>query len=590
MKSVALKVATIYVIVGSLWILLSDRLAVAISPTESILSDISIAKGWLYVVVTGWMLYALIVRYTAANEAAQRETRDSEIRFRSVFEGSPLGIVIFRDAKLLYANAALARMFGYASPEAIAAVPLAQLIAPRQRDAVRDRMQRRQRGETVVPVKEVYGLRADGVEFPIAAEVARIDLPDGPAIVAFVEDISERRELEARLLQAQKMEGIGRLAGGVAHDFNNLLTVILGHTDAAESARDEHARNASLAVVRQAALRAAALTRQLLAFARKQVTEPVVTDLNQLVSEIEQMLRRILGEDIDVVTMLDPNLAPVRIDPGHFGQVLVNLAVNARDAMPDGGKLTIETANVKLDEDYARLHADVTPGDYVLLAVTDTGAGLSEEARLHAFEPFFTTKQGGKGTGLGLATCFGIVKQAGGHIWIYSEEGRGASVKVYLPRAEGTPAPPQRATRARRPRGAETVLVVEDEELVRDIATTALRSHGYTVLEAASGDEALEIAAHHDGPIHLLMTDVVMPRMSGRQLADRLAETRPDTKVVFTSGYTDNAIVHQGVLDPNVAFIQKPYTLDILLQMVRKVLDGELPHGGAASLDLSAGV
>ena len=394
---------------------------------------------------------------------------------------------------------------------------------------------------------------------------------------------AEREKLEEQLRMSQKMEAIGSLAGGVAHDFNNLLSVILGYTGFALDAMPENTPlRADLLEVRKAGERAAALTRQLLAFGRKQVLQPLPLSLNQVATGLEQMLRRILGEDIDLLQTLAPELGLTLADPSQIGQVLMNLVVNARDAMPEGGKLTIGTANVEVDEEYAARHVAVMPGPYVMLAVTDTGCGMDPTTKARLFEPFFTTKEAGKGTGLGLSTVYGIVRQTGGNIWVYSEPGLGTTFKIYLPRVLSAtmptvtepPALPRRAT------GTETILVVEDEEALRRVARRILGAAGYTVLAAANGDEALAICAQHVGDIHLILTDVVMPRMSGKMLAQKLAQTRPTLKVLYMSGYTDDAIVHHGVLDAETQFLAKPFTAPDLARKVRVVLDGGSADAG----------
>jgi signal transduction histidine kinase len=383
-------------------------------------------------------------------------------------------------------------------------------------------------------------------------------------------------ESEAHSRQAQKMEAVGQLAGGVAHDFNNLLTVILGSADLLLDALGrDHPEREEAEQIRNAGLRAAELTRQLLAFSRQQVLAPQVIDLSEVVATMDKMLRRVLGEDIDLRTVPSPGLRAVRADPGQLEQVVMNLTVNARDAMPTGGKLTIETANVELDEAYAREHAVVLkPGRYVMLAVSDTGIGMDGATQAHIFEPFFTTKESGKGTGLGLATVYGIVKQSDGWIWVYSEPGHGTTFKVYLPQvteaaapAVPSPVPPVSV------RGAETLLLVEDEEPVRHLVEKMLKANGYTVLVAANGDDAERVAGEHEGRIHLLMADVVLPGINGRQVAQLLTATRPGIRVLYLSGYTDEAIVRHGVLEPGVAFLQKPFSPAVLGRKVREVLD-----------------
>ncbi|CAN5841376.1 hypothetical protein BH11MYX3_BH11MYX3_13960 [soil metagenome] len=382
-------------------------------------------------------------------------------------------------------------------------------------------------------------------------------------------------KLEAQLRQAQKMETIGSLAGGVAHDFNNLLTVVLSYSEMlAEDLRVEDPMRAGLEQIRLAGLRATELTRQLLAFSRRQVLAPKLLDLSATVAGMERMLQRLIGEDVEISVTGGKGLGNVLVDPGQLEQVIMNLAVNARDAMPRGGMLTIETAAVILDADYASEHVGVTPGPHVMLAISDTGTGMDKATQERMFEPFFTTKEQGKGTGLGLATVFGIVQQSGGSIWVYSELGRGTTFKVYFPIADEHPAGIAAATADRPPlRGSETILLVEDEDSVRTLARTILRRCGYTVLEAANGGEALLLSEQHTGTIDLLLTDVVMPRVSGRQLAEKLQPLRPAMKVIFMSGYTDDAIVRHGILHAELSFLQKPITPASLSRKIRETLD-----------------
>jgi signal transduction histidine kinase/CheY-like chemotaxis protein len=403
--------------------------------------------------------------------------------------------------------------------------------------------------------------------------------------VNIISDITERKQAEERMktlqeqfLQSQKMEAIGQLAGGVAHDFNNLLTVINGYSDLILEDIDEKNRFfQDVKEIKKASEHAASLTRQLLAFSRKQILQPKILDINSVVLNMDKMLRRMIGEDIQMVTLLSKDLGRMKADPGQIEQVILNLAVNARDAMPKGGKLTIETANVELDEEYAHTHINVTPGRYVMLSISDNGIGMSKEIIEHIFEPFFTTKEKEKGTGLGLSTVYGIIKQSGGNIWIYSEPGQGTTFKIYLPQLEKDDEMIEQSDLSHQSlQGSETILLVEDEEGVRRVARAILERNGYSILEASNAEEALRtVQENHSYPIHLLLTDVVMPGMNGRELADRLILKRPGMKVLFMSGYTGNAIIHHEILKVGMAYIQKPFTPNTLTHKVREFLDGQ---------------
>jgi PAS domain S-box-containing protein len=447
-------------------------------------------------------------------------------------------------------------------------------------------------GKTPLPKEEIplyralRGEQVQGAEMAIVPKdgEARMVVASGRPIidergrrlgaVVAMQDVTEQKRLEAQLRQALKMEAVGRLAGGVAHDFNNLLGVIIGYGQIVlgRMAADDPQRDKIDQIV-SAADRAASLTRQLLAFSRKQVVEPRVLDLNDLLKEMEKMLRRLIGEDIELVAAFAPRIGRVKADPGQIEQIVMNLAVNARDAMPVGGRLTIETADAELDDAYARRHPGARPGRYVMLGVTDTGAGMSPEVQARIFEPFFTTKEMGHGTGLGLATVYGIVKQNDGFIEVQSEPERGATFKVYLPRVDQAADRPARRGTTATPRGTETVLVVEDEERVRDVIRQALEGYGYTVLLAEGAEQALEIGGRRETGIDLLLTDVILPRMNGREVARRIVALRPSIRVLYMSGYTDSGIVQHGILGEGVAFLQKPFPLTTLARKVREVLD-----------------
>ena len=502
--------------------------------------------------------------------------RFSEARYRSLVESAVYGIYRSTvDGKFLDINPALVKMLGYASAEEVMALDLARDIYadPEQRAA----LIREYNKNGVMGTSELRWKRKDGR--PITVRVSgtpfRNDRGETLGFEMIAEDITERRALEDQLRQSQKMEAVGRLAGGIAHDFNNLLTVIKGYSELVmDEIRPADPLRNEVEEIKRAADRAASLTRQLLAFSRQQVLAPKVLDLNSVVNDMDKLLHRLIGEDIDLFTVLGPGLGRIKADPGQVEQVIMNLAVNARDAMPQGGKLTIETANVDLDENYAREHVSVKPGSYVMIAVSDTGMGMTEKVKSRIFEPFFTTKEVGKGTGLGLSTVYGIIKQSGGYVWVYSEVGMGSTFKVYLPRvgssAEVAPALSSQPIR----RGTETVLLVEDEDGVRALVRQILHKHGYNVLESRHGGEALLMCERHQGKIDMLLTDVVLEQMSGRELAERLLKLSPEMKVLYVSGYADDAIVHHGVLNAGVAFLQKPFTTESLARKIRYVLDG----------------
>lgn len=450
------------------------------------------------------------------------------------------------------------------------------MIHPEDRQAVRDALWRsvEQGGRCVIEYR--FPSPDGGFRwFEGNGEVLTDESGKAVRMVGVCADISDRKQAEMRLQQAQKMEVTGRMAGAVAHDFNNLLTVILGCCENLEEDPDLSGDGRDLVrEIHQAGSRAAALTRQMLAFSRQQVLQARVLNLNDVVCSTAKMLERLIGEDVALTTTLASKLWPVKVDAGQFEQVLVNLAVNARDAMPHGGRLCIETANIELDESSLRTNPDIQPGPYVKVSVSDTGCGMDEKTKARIFEPFFTTKEVGKGTGLGLATSYGIVKQSHGHITVSSEPGNGTTINIFLPKVDAASTPNlQEESHASRPGGMETVLIVEDEDLVRSFCCRCLRSQGYTVLDARNGNEALLTVEQHTGPIDLILTDVVMPEMNGRQLSEQLRATHPDLKVLFMSGYTDDAVVRHGVLEAETDFIQKPFSQGSLGQKVRELLD-----------------
>ena len=501
--------------------------------------------------------------------------RDSEERYRDLVENAH-DIIYSHDLAGNYTsmNKAGELITGYTHEEALR-LNLARTVAPEYLANSIEMLRRKLAGERVTAY-EMELIRKDGRRVAVEVNTKLVFQNGVPVgVQGIARDVTDRKLLEEQFRQSQKMEAIGQLAGGVAHDFNNLLTAINGYTSLALQRLDEHnSVRPYLEEVKKAGDRAANLTRQLLAFGRKQILQPIPLDLNGTVSDMNKMLRRLIGEDINLSAKLATDLKPIKADPGQIEQVLMNLVVNARDAMPQGGRLTIETANVELDREYARGHVGIQPGNYVMLAVSDTGTGMSEETRARIFEPFFTTKEKGKGTGLGLSTVYGIVQQSGGSIWVYSEPNKGTSFKVYLPRLEApVKADEQKPAPEIGPRGSETVLLVEDEDVVRGLATHILEDAGYKVLAARGGAEAIQLCTGPVKQIDLLLTDVVMPETSGKEVAERVTALRPHLKVLFMSGYTDEAIVHHGVLDSNVEFIQKPFTPMGLSKKVREVLD-----------------
>jgi PAS domain S-box-containing protein len=507
-----------------------------------------------------------------AQKLAEQAVREGEERYRRIVETTNEGVwLLDAESKTTFVNGRMATLLGCKIDDILARSAL-DFVHESSRAEVTESLAARPRG---APSVEVRLVRSDGKEVWVLLDATPIfegSVRTGTLVMAM--DIGQRKRLEEQLRQAQKMEAIGNLAGSVAHDFNNILSVILGYAEfVLQALKPGDPLRADVMELNHGAERARDLTRQLLAFSRRQVLEPRTLDLNQVLLGMEQLLRRLLREDVELSFLTAPALGKVHADAGQIEQIVMNLVVNASDAIVGVGKVAIETGNAELDGAYAASHHEVVPGSYVMLAVTDTGTGIEPALQERIFEPFFTTKEQGKGTGLGLSTVFGIVKQSGGHIWLYSEPGKGSTFRIYFPRTEGSvevSAPvKQPATRG----GSETVLIVEDEDQLRALLRVSLRRQGYNVLDAQNGGEAFLICEKYPGKIHLMVTDVVMPRMSGKELVERVASLRPQMPVLYISGYTENSIVHHGVIDAGVAFLQKPVTPDALARKVRQVLD-----------------
>jgi PAS domain S-box-containing protein len=509
----------------------------------------------------------------------EQELVKSQQWLSAVIEASRDGIAVLEGRRFLFANPAFIELYGLGHPEELIGQDIASVMGAEAQQQFENWERQRHRGVGRVILTELRSPGKDGHYLEVEASVSFATVDGKDFLVVVVRDIRDRRRLEEQLRQSQKMDAIGKLASGVAHDFNNLLTAITGYSQLAlQNLLPDHPLRAELGEIQKAADKAASLTHQLLAFSRKQPVARRVVDLNAIVLDMQRMLQPIIGSHIEVRTFLAESLGQVKADPDQIGQVILNLVVNARDAMPDGGKLTIETADVEFDEEAALHHGRLEPGPWVLLSVSDSGRGMDPETQSHIFEPFFTTKAVDKGTGLGLSTVYAIVQQSDGGIWAYSELNRGTTFKIYLPRVDGSPdSCLSDSVPADDAKAFETVLVVEDDEMVRHLMLQVLTRRGYTVLEARHSDEALKICRRQAGPIHLLVTDMVMPGLNGRDLAQRVVELRPGIKTLFVSGYAESALIHQGVQDRRTVFLQKPFSPTAFASKVRATLDRQEP-------------
>ena len=524
--------------------------------------------------------YKSVLGQVRERKRTETALRESETRFRSLVELSPDGIAVYCEGELTFINSAGAKLFGAAYPDQLVGKSLISLIHPDHINSINSRLFLALEANEISTATEERILRVDGITADV--ELGAIPyLYDGKrAVQLIIHDITGRKKLEEQLRQSQKMEAVGRLAGGVAHDFNNMLTAIIGYSDFLLSMDDlDKSKRTFLEEIRKAGERATGLTRQLLAFSRKQVIEQKVMDLNSIVIDIERMLHRLIGEDIDLITSLDPALGHVKVDPGQIEQVIMNLSVNARDAMPDGGKLTIRTSSARREE-IARLPIAEKADAYVVLEIIDTGTGMDEETIAHCLEPFFTTKESGKGTGLGLSMVYAIVEKSGGHLDLTSELGVGTTFRIFLPQVERRPERPvANAIELLEPSfGSETILVVEDDDVVREMVRELLKNAGYRVLEASNGDDAVEVSDTYDEEIHLLITDMVMPQMNGRDLAKKLTDSRPDIRVLYISGYNQESADRFGLDETEDSFLQKPFNSSVLVSKVREVLGSKHRH------------
>lgn len=580
LRHAARRIALIYAAVGVLWIVLTDALLSGLASTPEGITRLQTVKGWGFILLTAVLLYWLVRTYTTAVQRSNRELERSEQGYRRIVETASEGIcTVDAGGLVILANGRLAEMVGY-SPQELTGQALLDLVDEESRQELAGLLGAgtSARGQCC-DVK----LRArDGQEVWVIAAVSPLSddshLPIGCLIM--LTDISDRKRLESQLLQLQKMEALGQLAGGIAHDFNNIITAILGNVDLLRLQLKQRSISveklaADVDQIEQAGERAMGLTRQLLAFSRRQVVRPQIVDCNRLLLDMEKMLSRLIREDIQLKIVTKQDVPAVRADVGQLEQVVVNLVVNARDAMPEGGRLTVESSSVELDEHYVAMHPGARTGPHVLITVSDTGRGMDSRTLNRIFEPFFTTKAAGQGTGLGLATVYGIVKQFGGHVDAYSEPGMGSTFKVYLPASEeaAMAAPLSREPREAAVGGSETILVCEDNEAIRKMMGRVLEEKGYRALICASPLVALDTAEAYDGAIQLLITDVVMGEMSGPELAEHLQASRPKLKILFVSGYPSEVVAQHGLLNDGTDFLPKPFSADALMQRVRQVLD-----------------
>jgi len=581
------KIVFIYLLSGGLWILLSDRILIELVEDKHALTVLQTYKGWFYVLATGAMLFILIragIKRTQEIEAARIASLK---RYDELVENANDCIFTLDfEGNFTAVNRAVGNITGYRREE-ILKMNFADILDSENRDYI-GKLLDPQNTQNPSVINEVKIIGKDGRTAFLEISSRPLSLKDSRTnIENIARDVTHRhlmqeaqealRKSEEQLIQSQKLESVGRLAGGIAHDFNNMLTAINGYSDLILSRIDEtNPLRQNVVEIKKAGERSTALTQQLLAFSRKQILKPEIISVNQTVSDTGTLLERLIGEDISLVKILDYNVKSVEVDPSQLSQVIVNLAVNARDAMPMGGTLTIETKNIYLDDEFAKTNFDGQGGDFVMLSVSDTGIGMNDEVLQQIFEPFFTTKETGKGTGLGLATVYGFIKQSNGGITVESRQGDGTNFKIFLPcAAEPIEKTKLESSKDLSKNGAETILLVEDEEMVRNLSREILLSCGYRVIEAANGADALEVCGKDAIKIDLLLTDVVMPEMSGRELWEKLIAKYPRLKVLFTSGYTDDMVVHSGIRNDETNFLQKPFSIDALMRKVREVLDAD---------------